>query len=343
MFSSPAALIALSLLCSCGSTDEPDATTPPSDVPDTPTPIEVPSTVKYYNGEPGMKIIGVLEVNDTNPLNCLGFTLTDEGTPFFDMVVLFAANINLNEEGKPYVSCNENVTALLNGRDKYLKPLQDKGIKVVLGILGNHDPAGISTLDAETAKFFASEVKGVCDRFNLDGIFLDDEYTDYTAAASGNYPGIIPASYVNASRLSYEIKNAQPERLLISYRYKYLSKAEAVDGVEPGEIFDYVVNDYWVTADPTLSYPGLTNKQAGTGSWNCSDWSFCLPSSARWKRLFSLEGMRDSGYGALMIFNFRCQEDYTLTPYILQDMETASNIFWNATLTYDGTWYPKDY
>lgn len=319
------------MLTACSDSDDPD-----------PTP-SYPGADKFYDGKPGMKIIGVLEVNDTNPLNCLGFTLEEDGKQLFDMVVLFAANINLNEEGKPYVSCNENVQALLDGREKYLQPLQERGTKVILGILGNHDPAGISTLDAATSAEFAADVKRICDRYKLDGVFLDDEYTDYTAAASGKYPGIVKASYENASRLAYEIRQAQPDRLIISYRYRNLTKAVEVEGMQPGEIFDYVVNDYWATADPVKSYPGLRQDQAGIGSWNCSDWSNCLPSNSRWSRLFSLAGMRDSGYGALMIFNFRCQSDYPLTESILTDLGEVCRTFWNSTLHYDGLWYDKDY
>ena len=43
-----------------------------------------PGTDKYYDGKPGMKIIGVIEVNNVNPLNVVGFTLKDSGKQFFD-------------------------------------------------------------------------------------------------------------------------------------------------------------------------------------------------------------------------------------------------------------------
>ena len=36
-----------------------------------------PGTEKYYDGKPGMKIISVIEVNDINPLNVMGFTLKE--------------------------------------------------------------------------------------------------------------------------------------------------------------------------------------------------------------------------------------------------------------------------
>lgn len=303
-----------------------------------------PGTEKFYNGKPGMKIIGVFEVNDVNPLNVLGFTLKGSGKQFFDMVVLFSANINYNAQtGRVYISRNDNVQALLDNRAKYLKPLQERGIKVILGILGNHDISGISTLDPTLAKEFAKEVKQVCDAYELDGVMLDDEYTDYNAAASGTIPGFIPQSVEAASRMAYEIRQAQPARLILSYRYGALSSAVDINGMQPGQFFDYVLNDYWVTSNPVSTYPGLRQDQAGTGSWNCSGDSQCIPSNSNWKGRFSLTGMREAGYGALMIFNFTCNPDYWMTPYIVKDMETTANDFWGEELQYDQSWYPKDF
>jgi len=303
-----------------------------------------PGTDKTYNGQPGMKIIGVLEVNDVNPLNVMGFTLKESGKQFFDMVVLFSANINFNSQtGRVYLSRNENVQALLDNRAKYLKPLQERGIKVILGILGNHDVSGISTLSDVVAKDFAQEVKQVCDAYELDGVFLDDEYTDYNEAASGKYPGFVATSAKAASRLAYEIRKAQPSKLILSYRYQALYSAVAVDGMQPEDIFDYVLNDYWVTSNPTTTYPGLRQDQAGTGSWNCSDWSQCIPANSNWTKRFSLTGMREDGYGALMIFNFTCNPDFWMTGYIVNDMNKVAQDFWNGELDYDGSWYPKDY
>lgn len=303
-----------------------------------------PGAEKYYDGKPGMKIISVIEVNDVNPLNTLGFTLKESGKQFFDIVVLFSANINYNAQtGRVYVSRNENIQSLLDQRDKYIRPLQERGIKVVLGILGNHDVSGISTLEPALAKNFASEVKNLCDAYELDGVFLDDEYTDYNGAASGMYPGFQAQSVEGASRMAYEIRKAQPSRLLISYRYEALYRAVAIDGMEPGQIFDYVCNDYGVTSNPVDTYPGLSVSQAGTGSWNCSNYMQLIPSNTTWTKRFSLETMRDEGYGTMMIFNFTCDPGYGLTRYILKDMGSTCNTFWNAELEYDGSWYTKDY
>ena len=66
---------------------------------------------------------------------------------------------------------------VLNNREKYLKPLQDRGIKVILSIMGHYTHAGVANMKEETAKAFAKELKIICDIYQLDGIFYDDEYT----------------------------------------------------------------------------------------------------------------------------------------------------------------------
>lgn len=303
-----------------------------------------PGAEKYYDGKPGMKIVGVLEVNDVNPLNTIGFTMKRSGKQFFDAVVLFAANINYDTKtGRVYVSRNKNVQALLDGREKYLKPLQARGIKVILGILGNHDISGISTLSDEMCRRFAKEVRDVCDSYELDGVFLDDEYTDYPAAASGALPGFVEQNVKSASMLGYEIRKAQPERILMAYRYGALNKGVEIDGMNCGSIWDYVFNDYFVTSDPVKSFPGLRQDQAGTGSWNCSSDARCIPSNRQWTAMFSLDGMREQGYGAMMIYNFTCDSVNPMTPAIIKDMGTTSADFWGDELEYDGSWYPKDF
>lgn len=303
-----------------------------------------PGVDKLYEGNPGMKMMAVIEVNDHNPLNVLGFTVDQDNKMLFDYVVLFSANINYDSAAKRvYISRNDNVQAILDNADTYIRPLQERGIKVILGILGNHDASGISTLTPATSKVFAQEVKQLCDAYQLDGVFLDDEYTDYNGAASGSNPLFQNASYEAASRMAYDIKHAMPDRLVIAYKYYALAQGREIDGEQCDKFFDYVVNDYWDTTDPCATFPGLRQNQAGTGSWNCSDWSQCIPANGAWTQRFSLTGMRDEGYGIMMVYNLIIRPDYWLTPYIIRDLGTTAQAFYGANLQYDGSYYPKDY
>ncbi len=205
----------------------------------------------------GLQVISCMEVNDGNPLYNLSFTLEKSGKYFFDQVVLFSGNINYNEAtGEVYNYNNDNIMQCLKYKEKYLEPLQRKGMKVILGILGNHDRAGVANLTKEGAKAFARELKAVCDAYNLDGVMFDDEYSKY-----GTYPGFEPSATTSAaSRLCYETKQIMPDKLVQVYVYGKLSYTTAVDGNNPGTFVDYALQDYNVYHDLAASFPGMPRK-----------------------------------------------------------------------------------
>jgi hypothetical protein len=174
------------------------------------TPISGKTGAAPSSGKAGDKIIpgtnqkvkiGVyVEVNDHNPLNAGSYVLED-GTYLFDYVILFAANIrNRNPNGTgtvdPYVHLNENVQHLLTNNTKYIKPLQDKGIKVVLGLLGDHDGVSFGTMNDNDRAAFANNVKRVVDLYNLDGVDFDDEWgsKEDWEGWTDNYGSISPNS-----------------------------------------------------------------------------------------------------------------------------------------------------
>ncbi|MDR3284955.1 MAG: hypothetical protein LBS97_07245 [Treponema sp.] len=127
-----------------------------------------------------------VEVNDRNPLNA-GSYILDDGTYLFDYVILFAANIRSRAcdgtaadgyciESGPHVHFNDNVKYILDNKAKYIEPLQAKGIKVLLGLLGDHDGITFGTMtDAERATFVA-DIKKDVEAFGLDGVDFDDEW-----------------------------------------------------------------------------------------------------------------------------------------------------------------------
>jgi hypothetical protein len=128
-----------------------------------------------------------IEVNDHSPLNAGSYILED-GTYLFDYVILFAANIRTrncaletNEkhgctEQGPHVHLNENVRYILENRAKYIKPLQDKGIKVLLGLLGDHDGIGFASMNDADRSTFIADVKKDVETYGLDGVDFDDEW-----------------------------------------------------------------------------------------------------------------------------------------------------------------------
>lgn len=291
------------------------------------------SKIPDCNKSTGIKIISCMEVNDTNPLNNLCFTLKSSGKPLVDIVILFSANINYDlEAGRVYVHNNPNVQHLLNNREKYLKPLQDRGMKIVLGILGNHDRSGVSNLADNTAREFAKELKSVCDTYNLDGIFYDDEYSKYM------YPppaGFVYPSEDAAARLCYETKRAMPDKLVCAYVYGNTgSFHNPVDGAIAGEFVDYGIHDYGGSWDLSDNYPGMPKSGMALYSQEFARGSFASESSLR--------RMREEGYGAHMIFAmdpFRSNFAY----YQMKAMNRVAKELFDDELEYDNKPYKKDW
>lgn len=280
----------------------------------------------------GIKIISCMEVNDTNPLNNLCFTLKSSGKPLIDMVIFFSANINYNAEtGMVYVSKNPNIQHLLDNRDKYIKPLQDRGMKVILGILGNHDRSGVANLSDETARLFAQELKTVCDTYGLDGVFFDDEYSKYQYPAP---PGFVEPSSAAAARLVYETKKAMPDKLVTVYVYLTTSYLPSVDGQNSGTFIDYGIHDYGGSYDLGSSYPGLPRSGMALYSQEFA--------RGRIAAEYELRRIREEGYGAHMIFAmdpYRSNFNWLQLP----SMQRIANVLFDDELVYDGKPYTKDW
>lgn len=251
-------------------------------------------TVVNENGEevPGVKIFSCMEVNDTNPLNNLRYTLKGSGKYMIDALIIFSGNINYDEvNARVYFNANPNVQHLLDNREKYLKPLQDRGMKVIMGVLCNHDRACISNLNDETCKLFAQEMKSLCDAYNLDGVFYDDEYCSPMSPAP---PGFTDRNKQQVSRLIYEIWKLQPERWNVAYCYSMTYGLNEVDGVQAGVYCQYALHDYGGSSDLSSSFPGMPKSNMGLYSQEFNQGRFATENNLR--------KMRNNGYGSHMIF-----------------------------------------
>lgn len=283
------------------------------------------------NKASGIKVISCMEVNDTNPLNNLCFTLKNSGKPLVDILIMFSANINYNAEtGRVYVYNNENVQHLLDQRVKYLKPLQDRGMKIVLGILGNHDRSGVANLADNTAKAFAQELKAVCDAYHLDGVFFDDEYSSYQNPVP---EGFVNPSSAAASRLCYEVKQAMPDRLVCAYAYSTTYSLPAVEGVDSGTFVDYGIHDYGNGSDLSSNYPGLEKSGMAIYSQEFAKSNFAYEGS--------LKELRDKGYGANMIFAMNPLRENA--PSQISAMERMAKVLFDDELVYNKKPYRKDW
>lgn len=204
----------------------------------------------------GPKGILVLEVNDVNPLNALVCQL-DNGKLIWDVVVLFAANINMINT-RPSIKCNENVKYLLDNNETFIQPLRKRGIKVLLGIVGNHEPVGFAMLTRQGAKDFAAEVAHYCEAYNLDGVYYDDEHYS-NAQPDLNNPALDNLNVNSAAYLCYETRKAMPDKLISYFLWGgFNNMPSSVDGLDANEWVDIITANYGSIGKP---FGNITKKK----------------------------------------------------------------------------------
>ena len=113
--------------------------------------------------------------NTSSLANAGCYTLAD-GRQFFDFVSVFAANLD-GPPNVPVLTFTLPVNASLYDTDD-VKKLQNLGITVLLSVVNNWSKAGWSEFTDQTAaQWFVDQLVAAVDRFGLDGIDIDDEYS----------------------------------------------------------------------------------------------------------------------------------------------------------------------
>lgn len=197
-------------------------------------------------------------------LNVGLFILEDSKIPLFDYAVLFAAGPKALDLQTGEVDLDiDNFSHILRNRDKYIQPLQDKGIKVLLGILGGQI-FGLGNMQGEQMKNFAAKVKLVVDTYGLDGVDLDDEYVSYPSSTVNTqwYPEWAPSA-TKMGRLIIELRRIMPDKIISLYEYgSYLGSAlnanNPVDGQLIRDVADmarYPYYHYANRANSSMSFP----------------------------------------------------------------------------------------
>ena len=296
----------------------------------------VDASTKYADGEPAQVVFSCIEVNNTNPLQHLNFHLKKSNKNLFDAVILFSSNINFSKkEDVVYIHNNENVQPILTNWEHYIKPLKDRGIKVLLSILGNHDGSGLANLDDERAQQFAKAIADTLDKYDLDGVFFDDEYSEYNKGLKGQgYKGFLDnPSYEAASRLAYETKKAIGDKWLVLYKYGHYNMAVSVDGKKPGEYVDFVLTDYnQSAAGMTTQYPGVKNSQVGCYSVDINGYT----------NKSNVKKLRTGKYGAFMIYNLD-QTAYDFSYSKVINLEDFGKYLFDDELKVEEALYYKDW
>ncbi|OUN76693.1 endo-beta-N-acetylglucosaminidase [Alistipes sp. An54] len=275
-------------------------------------------------GDDKPKAFLFFEVNGTNPLNALSFRL-ENGKLLWDAVVLFAANINWDAAaGRAYVNCNPNVQFLLDNNETFLQPLRKRGIKVLLGLLGNHDQAGLAQLSDIGARDFAAEVAEYVYAYNLDGVNYDDEYS--TSPDLSN-PYFTSRSSQAAARLCYETKKVMPDKLVTVFDYGSMYGVGEVDGVDADEWIDVVV----------ANYGGYSSPVGDMGYDKCSGVSIEFNLGISSLTTTTAQRILSSGYGWFMGFAL-APENFATSYSRLSGCETL----YGSPLLYPTTFYKKN-
>ncbi len=225
----------------------------PDDLGEEPIPNEItPISVMY------------VEVNDQNIVNVGAYT-RENGKPFFDIALIFAANINYDaEKDEAVLFLNSNVVDVLEDRELAIKPLQDKGIKVLLSVLGNRQRFGFANLpDRERAAIFAQQIANVIEENNLDGVDLDDEFVNY------GEPGVPSPNESSFIMLLEELEKALPDDKIISfYNIGESSRFTAFEGVTAGTILDYSWQPFYGVYNGANTPAGLTQENYSASAIN---------------------------------------------------------------------------
>lgn len=236
--------------------------------------------------------IAYIEVNDNSILNA-GEYFLDDGSPAFDIAVVFAANINYDGE-QAYLHCNENVQHVLDNAETCIRPLQAKGIKVTLSVLGNHEGAGFANFpDAAAADRFAQQVASTVRRYGLDGVDLDDEWVEYGKNGTGQ-----PNEH-SFIQLLQSLRKRLPNRLITFYVIGPSAEHQEYDGVRSGDLLDYAWNPYY-GAYIDFEVPGLPRTQYGAAAVDLGSGS-TTPEDVR----ALAERTVSDGYGAFVTYQLQ--------------------------------------
>lgn len=201
-----------------------------------------------------IKNLCYVEVNRESMLNVGEYTMKKDKTPFFDIASVFAANIRLDKEDNPYVSCNEQTRYVLDNIENTVRPLQEKGIKVHLSILGDHTAAGMRSLSRESARIFVKDLKAYMDIYGFDGIDFDDEYSTYATdqqtepyiPSAAVAPTIETCTQQRYADLVYECRRMMPDKTIGIYWYTgYDYPAGTTEGKTTDEMIDYAVYGFY--------------------------------------------------------------------------------------------------
>ncbi|GGP76956.1 endo-beta-N-acetylglucosaminidase H [Streptomyces melanogenes] len=246
----------------------------------------------------GPTSVAYIEVNSNSMLNVGKYSLANGGGNVFDIAVVFAANINYDTAKKSaYLYFNPNVQRVLGNAATQIRPLQAKGIKVMLSVLGNHQGAGFANFPSKAAaSAFAKQLSDAVSTYGLDGIDFDDEYAEYGRNGTGQPNDSSFVHLVSALRAN------MPNKLISLYNIGPSATRLSYGGVNVSSKFNYAWNPYY----GTWGVPGIALPKASL-SPAAIDFGSTSPTTAA-----SLARRTVSeGYGVYLTYNLDGSDRHT--------------------------------
>ncbi|WP_198029078.1 endo-beta-N-acetylglucosaminidase H [Actinoplanes sp. N902-109] len=236
----------------------------------------------------GPTSIAYVEVNNYDLSNVGRYRLAN-GANAFDVAIIFAANINYDGT-KAQLYFNDRVRATLANAATQIAPLQAKGIKVELSLLGNHQGAGFANFTTQAAAAdFAAQVAAAVSKYGLDGVDLDDEYADYGTN------GTPQPNSQSIGWLITALRTAMPGKLLSFYNIGPSASSLASSSATIGAKLNYAWNPYYGSYSvPRI--PGLTASHLSPAAVDIQGTSSSTAASLA-RRTVS------DGYGVFMTYN----------------------------------------
>jgi hypothetical protein len=267
-------------------------------------------------GVSGAKSVVYVEVNNNDFSNVGKYSLAT-GQALFDIGIIFAANINYNTSTQQAVLYfNPQVTNVLNNRATTIQPVQARGTKVLLSILGNHQGAGFCNFPSQAAaQAFAQQLANAVNTYGLDGIDFDDEYADYGVNGTGQ---------PNASSFVYLItalRQLMPNKIISFYYYGPAASRLSYNGVTVGSQINYSWNAIYGTFS-VPNVPGLTAASLGPAAVNITATSASTATNLA-------NQTKNGNYGVYLWYNLPNND---VSGYLTN----VSNVLYNQPTVYNG-------
>lgn len=305
----------------------------PDPDPDPEPGIEFPSIPNIDHGSRTPLNMTTVYVNTTNPLNAQSYYLTDtisnSSEPFLDLCVLDAGKIHKSSDNMPTLYLDSDMNHVLTNADTYIRPLQEKGIKVLLRILGDGQDMGVANMNDNQADAFTDILVWVVGSYGLNGITFDDQYSEYSSAVHNSYSNIILKL-----REKFDTYFPDENRLITVREWGNYTQISALAGAA----LDYADHG---TYGPNIfmsssSILGVTNDRWSPQALKISyNYHILILNQVRIRSMQASQG----GYGVISTDDMRSADDIDPLNVFVKIAEGA----FEKIATYDGNNYAKNW